>query len=111
MGGKLPAGGKLPPVEPVPVPVEPVPGVPKPVEPAPVVPTPAEPIPTPGNIKRIPPSLMKKMGGEKTAAQIKKGIPGNPDLYHDPKTGKIYYPKPGGGFEDTGFNTCDFPDD
>jgi RHS repeat-associated protein len=64
--------------------------------------------PNAGDIKKIPNSLMDKMGGEAAAAEIKGGIPGNPDLFYDPGTGTIYYPRPGGGFTDTGFNICDF---
>ncbi len=61
------------------------------------------------DIKRIPDWIMKKMGGEKAAAEIKAGIEGNPDIYYDPETGEIYLPRADGGFESTGYNVDEFP--
>jgi hypothetical protein len=60
---------------------------------------------SPGNVKRLPNHLID----EETAAEIKGGIEGNPDLYYDPETGEIVVPRPDGGFEPTGYTIDDIP--
>jgi len=64
--------------------------------------------PNAGDVKRIPKELIDDMGGEAAAAEVKRGVSGNPDLFHNPKNGDIFLPKPGGGFTETNFNVADF---
>lgn len=61
-----------------------------------------------GNIKRIPPHLIRDIGGESTVSELKAFLPGNPDLYYDPQTGDIYVKKPSGGFANLDENIHDY---
>jgi hypothetical protein len=54
------------------------------------------------------------MGGEEVISEIKREVLGggagrrNPDLHWDPRTGEIYFPIPGGGFQHTDYNVWDY---
>jgi hypothetical protein len=61
-----------------------------------------------GNIQRIPANIIRGMGGESTISQLKAFLPGNQDLYYDPRTGDIYVRKPSGGFSPLDENVNDY---
>jgi RHS repeat-associated protein len=56
------------------------------------------PVPKAGDLKDVPPDIVRKMGGEKTVQDLKREIPASTNIKYDPgsATGKLYVVGKGG---------------